>query len=113
MHEATIAKNIIELVETEYLKLKYKKIHSIKIRIGELSGIYPESLEYYFQEYSKNTVLENAKLQFEKAPIKVKCTSCNAILEISDLSIECPNCIKSQYNIIGGDELEIINMEVE
>lgn len=113
MHEATVAKNIIELIEAEISKSKYKKIYSIKLRIGELSGIYPESLEYYFQELSKNTILENTKLQFENAPIRVKCTNCKNEFEIIDLRFECPNCIHSQYNIIGGDELEIINMEVE
>lgn len=113
MHEASIAKNIIELIETEFSTLKFKKINSIKLRIGELSGIYPESLEYYFQELSKNTILENAKLQFEKAPIRVKCIICNNEFEIVDIGFECPNCISSRYNIIGGDELEIINMEIE
>lgn len=113
MHEATIAKNIIELIEEEISKSRYKNIYSIKLRIGELSGIYPESLEYHFQELSKNTILENTKLQFEKAPIRVECTTCKNKFEVVDIEFECPNCIHSQYNIIGGDELEIINIEVE
>ncbi|RCK77627.1 MAG: [NiFe] hydrogenase nickel incorporation protein HypA [Ignavibacteriae bacterium] len=113
MHEATVARNIIEVIESEISIANCKKIYSVKLRIGELSGIYPESLEYYFYELSKNTILENAKLYFEKAPIKVKCTACSAEFEIQNLDYDCPNCKSSQYHIIGGDELEIINMEVE
>ncbi len=113
MHEATIAKNIIELIQTEFPELNCKRIYSVKLRIGELSGIYPESLEYYFQELSKNTILENTKLSFEKAPIKVICAVCSTIFEIINMDYDCPNCKNSQFNIIGGDELEIINMEVE
>lgn len=113
MHEASLAKNIIEIVETNADVIDKGKIKNIRIRVGELSGIYPESLEYYFHEFTKNSKLEKTELIFEISPIKSRCRMCEKEFIIKDFEYNCPNCNSDKFDIIGGNELEIINMELE
>jgi len=43
-------------------KAKAKRLKSAKISVGELSGIKPQSLKMYFEEYSKDTPMEGAAI---------------------------------------------------
>lgn len=41
-------------------KSKAKRLKGAKISVGELSGMKPQSLKMYFEEYSRDTPLEGA-----------------------------------------------------
>ncbi len=60
MHEFHAAQKIIETIKKELLKSKAKRLKSARISVGELSGLKPDSLKLYFEEYSKDTPLEGA-----------------------------------------------------
>ena len=61
MHELAITEGIIQAAVPEALKHGAKRVLEIRLKIGELSGVIPECIQYYFDIASKGTIAENAK----------------------------------------------------
>jgi len=113
MHEASIAKNIIEIIETYSDRLQGRVLKSVTIRIGELSGVFPDSLNFYYTEMVKGTLAEGSTLNFEECPFKAQCRICATEFDINNFELNCPNCNNHENDIIGGYEFEIVSMEIE
>lgn len=73
MHEFGIAERIVSYVEKEIEKKKPLEIKEIKIELGELLFIEPETLKFIIREMSRNTPLKNAKIKIEMIKPEVKC----------------------------------------
>lgn len=67
MHEYHIAKNLIGLVRREMAGHSISKVSMIKLSVGELSAISPESLEFLLRAASRGNPLENVRMEFVKA----------------------------------------------
>ncbi|NCB51636.1 MAG: hydrogenase maturation nickel metallochaperone HypA [Clostridia bacterium] len=111
MHELAIAQNIIAIVDAEAKKQNFKKVVSIKLRVGELSGIVPECLFDFFPIAARETVAEGARLTTEVIPAKVRCLSCG--YEGRAEMGCCPSCGGPDIKLIAGREFFVDSIEVE
>ena len=62
MHELAITEGIISAAVPEAEKHGAKRILKIHLKIGELSGVLPECIQYYFDIASRGTIAEKALL---------------------------------------------------
>lgn len=46
-------------------------------------------------------------------PLKMRCKTCNNEFEINDYAYICPNCQKTDCELISGNELLIKSLEAE
>ena len=76
MHELAITEGIINAAIPEAEKHGAKRILEIRLKIGELSGVLPECIQFYFDIASRGTIAENAKLVVEKVPVTIRCLDC-------------------------------------
>ncbi|MFA9397812.1 MAG: hydrogenase maturation nickel metallochaperone HypA [Clostridiaceae bacterium] len=113
MHELSITESIIKICSEEACKNKASKVKSIKIVIGDLTGLIPESIQYYFDIASKETRVEGAKLIIEKMPIKIECRNCKAVTPIKRGIFACPKCNSDDISMISGNEFYVDSMEVD
>jgi len=88
-------------------------IHSIGMKIGTLSGVLPDALQFSFEAASEDTLLEGAQLKIEEIPARGKCDSCEAEFEILEWAILCPQCSAGEVVITNGYELDIVFIEAE
>ncbi len=113
MHELSIAQNIIEIVRQSVPQDELKEVTSIKLRIGEISGVVVDSLEFGFQAIISDTELEGTRLDIEKVPFVFKCNNCGTE-STNDMGITvCPKCNSTDTKIISGLELNIIEVELK
>lgn len=113
MHELSITQNIIKISSEEALKHNASKVKEIRIKVGELSGLIPSCIQYYFDIASKGTPVEGALLNIEKIPISIRCSDCNYEGNIKEKSYNCPLCESYNVKIVRGNEFLIDSMEVE
>ena len=113
MHEYPITLSIVQISNEEALKHGANKITEIRLKIGELSGLVPESLQIYFDMISQGTLSEGAKLVVEKIPIKFRCNDCGNESGVIGGIYKCPKCDSKDIKIINGNEYMIDSMEVE
>lgn len=112
MHEMSIAINIIDLTEEEVNKAGAKKVESIELEVGELSGIVIEALEFALEEAVKETILEDANIIITHKNAKAKCVKCQKEFQTDDLFTACPYCNAFESEIIQGKELKIKSLVV-
>ena len=62
MHEMSIAMNIVDIAVQTAKANKAKKINSISVEIGALSGVVPEALEFCFEAATQNTMAQGSQL---------------------------------------------------
>lgn len=113
MHELSIAQEIISIAEQYYSSDENEKVKSIKVKIGKLQNVLPDSLEFCFNALIQNSKMENAKMIIEHIPIKLECKSCTDVSEQEGFLFVCPKCGSSSITIISGNELTVSEIEFE
>jgi len=113
MHELGVTQNILDIAVEHAQKAGAKKIHRIHLVIGGLSGVVSESVQFYFDFVSKETLAEGAKLVFERVPARLRCRSCGEEFEFQGETWTCPSCRAAGPDIISGREFYMESIEVE
>lgn len=113
MHELAVTESILRICRDEGEKRKLKCIKKINIKVGELTGLVPNAVEYYFEIISKDTLAEGAKINIEKLPIKIECRGCNYKGLLERDKSTCPICKGYNFKIVNGNDFYIDTLEVE
>lgn len=113
MHELSVTKGVLKLCIEEGEKYKVNKINKIKIKVGELTGLVPNCIAYYFNIVSKGTIAEEAEIIVEKVPVTINCEQCGFEGELGKNKYYCPSCNGIKYKIIKGREFYLDTMEVD
>ena len=113
MHELSIVEGILEAVIPEVKKYDISRVLSVKLKIGELSGVVPECVSYYFDIASKGTIAEGAGIVIERVPVKISCPDCGYTGIIERGKFKCPKCLGTDFKIISGREYFVDSVEAE
>lgn len=113
MHELSVVNSIIKICQEEMEKYNINNVKNIKIMVGELTGLVPSCISYYFDIASKETKLNGAKLLIKNIPIRVKCMECGYEDEIEKAQITCSKCESLKLEIKSGREFFVDSMEVD
>ena len=113
MHEMSIAQSLLDIIQEEMRKHNAKILKSVRLDIGQLSAIVPESLSFCFEVMTSGTELEGAELIMEIIPLRGTCRECSREFEIKEYAFECPHCRSPNIDTIAGQELSIVEMEVD
>lgn len=113
MHELSVTQNIIKICTEEANNHNVKVVKNINLHIGELSGLIPQCIQYYFDIASKGTPVEGAILVIEKIPVEISCSSCGYNGKLEKGKYSCPLCNSFEVKITKGKEFMINSMEVD
>lgn len=113
MHEMSIAQNMINIIEDEMRSHNAKVLRAVRVNIGRFSSIVPEALSFCFEIMTKDTDMDGARLVIDIIPLTGRCVSCDKEFEIPDYSLLCPFCGGAKVDIISGQELSVVDIEVD
>ena len=109
MHELSVSSAVVDTV------LKHaagRRVTVVWLRIGHLRQVVPESLAFYFELVSRETLCEGARLEQEVVPARLRCPACASEWDPDDAWFRCPGC-GGAGEVIAGDELEVESIELE
>jgi hydrogenase nickel incorporation protein HypA/HybF len=112
MHEAGLMQNVLEMSLEQARTHKATRIDAINIKIGMLSGVVPDALEFAFEAMKKDTIAENARLNVDYAPVVCWCRGCEKEFKPENFSSICPECGKNDIEIRSGLEMNLVSIEV-
>ncbi|MBN2320536.1 MAG: hydrogenase maturation nickel metallochaperone HypA [Acidobacteria bacterium] len=112
MHELGVARNILEIVQQSVPEDRFASVKWIRIRIGRLSGVVPDSLEFCFSALLSETKMQQAGLIMENEPIVSLCKDCGHQFTVEDFAFTCPSCNSANLELLSGRELEIVDIEL-
>lgn len=111
MHEVSIVQSLINIVCTKAEENSLTKVNKVSLKIGELSGVFEDSIRFAYKSISKGTIVEGAELVIEKVEATAQCDSCDFSFKINHFNKLCPKCQSFSSNILTGYELYINTIE--
>lgn len=112
MHELSIAQNIVEIVEQHLPEIGVREVKSVKLKVGDLSGVVPDSLRFCFDAITAGTRLQSAVIEIEHVPFVVRCNKCGEDSTNESGVVFCDSCGGRDVSIISGNELRITEIEI-
>ncbi len=114
MHELAIAQSIIDAVGEKAATCNATRIKSVRLRIGEASGIITGALTFSFEMLASfDPILDGARLLIDEVPHRARCHHCDSVFSVAHFMMQCPTCQTWNTEIVSGDELQILEMEIE
>lgn len=113
MHEIGIAGSILDAVRAEAARHLNARPIRAGVRIGELSGVNPEALQFCFKTLVNDTDLQHLELNIEVCTRRHYCSVCQTEFSVLGYDFCCPTCGRESAKFISGDQLEFAYLEVE
>ena len=113
MHELTLSQGIVELALEQAAANGARRVRRVRIAIGALSHVEPEAIDFSFDVVSRGTPAEGARLEIERPPGRAHCIPCDAEVAIASRDQPCPRCGTHRWVLAGGDELRVLELEVD
>lgn len=115
MHEMSIALAVVGQVEEAARAGAARAVTAVRLQVGELAGVVPDSLAFCFELACAGTLLEGAELTTEPVAARARCGSCTrewAVGMPPDLC--CPGCGRATaVELLSGRELRILAVHWE
>lgn len=113
MHEASVTEAILAIVTEKAAECGARRVTAIRLVVGELTGYMGDSIQFYFDRFSKGTVAEGARLESTYVKPQYRCASCGSRFARERYSFSCPSCGGDALPTETGREFFIESMEVE
>jgi hydrogenase nickel incorporation protein HypA/HybF len=113
MHEVAIMTEALRMAEEAAKSAGAGRIVKLKLRLGTLSGVVPDSMRFAFDVVCHGTLAEGATLEIEQIPAVGWCETCQQEFACADFFNECPRCHNPGGALRRGREMEIADVELE
>jgi hydrogenase nickel incorporation protein HypA/HybF len=112
MHELSIAQSILDIVHQYVPTDRSNTVKSVKLRVGELSGVVADSLEFCFSAIVADTPLRGTTLDIERIPFTLHCKQCENTFTSEYGIVICPKCGSDSTEVIAGTEMQVVEIEL-
>lgn len=108
MHELAVTQGVVDMI-TE--RVPDRRVTTVRLEIGRLSGVMPDAVRFCFDVVVDGTGLQGAALEITEPSGRARCRSCGASFDTDDVLVLC-DCGSADVDVLGGDQLRILNVEV-
>ena len=113
MHEVGIAQEVLRIVEARAAEQGDGRIHKLRLKIGEFSGVETEALRFALEVCSTGTRAEGMSVEIEKVPAQAGCRDCSKTWDFSLAHPACPGCGSSTIDLVAGHDLAVESFEMD
>jgi hydrogenase nickel incorporation protein HypA/HybF len=113
MHEVSIAVAVCEEVTQRAASENAKRIVSVRLRAGEMTGIVSDALRFAWEVVTEGTIAAGSSLEIERIAVLIKCRTCESVqAPVAVNALVCSQCGSPAAEIVRGRELEVTAMEI-
>ena len=109
----SIAQSVLDIALQEGRQHGLKQISIIRLQVGALAAVVPESLKFCFAMLSRDTIASGSDLEIETVPIVARCSACKELFEVENHIYLCPQCEEPALELVSGRELCLLSIEGE
>jgi hydrogenase nickel incorporation protein HypA/HybF len=113
MHEVAIAEGLLDLVCEEAARAAATRVRAIRLAVGPLAGVEPAALTQAFDVASRGSIAEGARIVLDAPAGRANCMGCGADFEVLSRDQPCPTCARHRWLLTRGDELRLVELEVD
>lgn len=114
MHEATVAKSVLDIAALRLAKKEGACLTSVQVRLGAFTNVDPESLEFAFDALKKDHFgCSQARLDVQCVEAEALCFSeKHRYIPTFEQAFACPVCGSGIGELISGDEMEVVGCTI-
>lgn len=112
MHEYSLIQALVARVDQEARRQGAVRVHSLTVRLGELSGVEPVLLETAFALARAGTSCEGAELRLDRVAAVWSCPGCQKVFARGEV-LRCEACARPARLNEGADALTLDRIEME
>jgi hydrogenase nickel incorporation protein HypA/HybF len=113
VHELAVTESILNISDKYAKESGAVSVTSINLVIGKLSSIVDDSIQFYWDIISNESICKGAVLNFERRPAILHCNSCANEYEIEAGLEPCPQCGSPNIFVKSGEEFFVDSIEIE
>lgn len=103
VHEIAIMQGVVDQVRD---RLGDRRVSTVQLSIGKLSGVVPDALRFCFELVTSGTTMDGADLQIDEPEGRAQCRSCGIEFGLDAPILLC-RCGSANVHIVSGDQLLI------
>lgn len=112
MDERALAGQVLAAVDEAAYRNSATRITTVHLAIGGRRVFDLDRLQVLFATAARGTVAEGAQLSVKILPVRHHCRNCGSDFEGTGTESACPECGHPHTEMIGGEELQLLDMEL-
>lgn len=113
MHEMGITSEVMTAVLDAAETAGAKRINLVRVTVGELTEVVPDSMQFAWEVLRRDTIAEDAVLEIREIPAKSRCIECGATFTHDRFDRRCSTCGGFFCEVIEGNELRVDDVDVD
>lgn len=113
MHELGIAQGILDIVRQYVPGPRAAAVRAVTVRVGQMSGVVAESLDFCFGAITADTPYAQAFLAIDRVPARARCRGCDHEFVMRGPVFVCPACGGPRVDMTAGGELQVVEVELD
>jgi hydrogenase nickel incorporation protein HypA/HybF len=113
MHELSVSENVLNIAQKHAIEANASRVTDIYITVGRLSSIVDDSIQFYWDIISQDTICKGAQLHFNRIPARLLCMNCSNEFTLDAELSPCPSCGSVQLKVVSGEEFFLDSIAIE
>ena len=113
MHEYSIVQSLIESCEEHAKTNDSSKVTKVVVKIGVMSGVEAHLLKEAFELFKEDTICHGCEFVMHIQKVKITCNDCQTTHELEKNEYCCPECKGIDIKIIDGEDMFLMQLELE
>lgn len=113
MHEYSIVQSLLDQCEENAKANNATKVTKVVVKIGIMSGVEPALLKTAFDTFKEDTMCSDCEYIQNIQPVIVKCLTCDTQSQLETNEYTCPKCDSVELNVVDGEDLMLMQLELE
>ncbi len=113
MHEYSVVQALLDQCEQHAAANDAKSITKVVVKIGQFSGVEPHLLEIAFDTFKEKTVCDGAEFVMNVQPLVIECKECGVRTTLEKIYYKCPACESLDVQVIDGEDMFLMSLEME
>jgi hydrogenase nickel incorporation protein HypA/HybF len=113
MHEMSLAENVLQIIEESARTQNFRRVRSVVLEIGRLAAVESDAMRFCFDAVVSGSIAEGARLEIIETPGEGRCMACGMAVAMQEPYGLCPECGSPRLQVLGGDRMRVVNLEVE
>ncbi|NOY99275.1 MAG: hydrogenase maturation nickel metallochaperone HypA [Chloroflexi bacterium] len=113
MHELPVTQSILEITLRHAQEAGATRVTDLYLVIGQLASVVDDSVQFYWDVLSKDTIAESSRLHFRRVPAEMQCLSCGTRFPLDGDDFACPSCQGVGVKVVAGEEFFLESIEVD
>jgi hydrogenase nickel incorporation protein HypA/HybF len=90
-----------------------KRVTDLYLVIGRLSSIVDDSVQFYWEMITQDTLCAGSTLHFQRIPATLICQDCANEYILQDELTPCPACGSPKVKVTSGEQFYLDSIEIE